>query len=542
MISYFTRIHKRQVAYLGRGRTMHFGPETLWNLNEAQLFERAVKQAEGLVSQNGAFVVQTGANTGRAVQDKFIVLDDVTRDAVWWDRNAKMSRAHFDALYADVEAYTKGKCLFVQDLYACADPVYRLKTRVVTQYAWHSLFIRHLLIVPPKGSSLGVDCEAEFTVLTFPEFEANPARHGARTGTMIACDFTRRIVIIVGTAYAGEIKKSVFTMLNFLLPERGVMPMHCSVNVGREKDSAIFFGLSGTGKTTLSADSARILIGDDEHGWSPSGLFNFEGGCYAKAIRLSAELEPEIYAATQRFGVVLENVVIDEETRQLDFNSDRFTENTRAAYPIHFIPNACMVGMAPHPRNIILLTADAFGVMPPVARLNDNQAIYHFLSGYTARVSGTEKGLKEPEATFSACFGAPFMARHPFAYGQLLRQFIREHRVTCWLLNTGWTGGPYGTGKRISLKDTRHILAAILDGSLQGVPMERDDIFGFEVPTKVSGLESENILFPRKTWGDPAAYDETKKKVAQLFRENFDKLALTMEVDIINSGPICAHV
>jgi len=496
----------------------HCAPAALSNLTAAALFEHAVARGEGRVAKDGPLVVETGEHTGRSAQDKFIVRYPEIEADIWWDANKAIAPAQFDRLYEDMLAYAAGRDLFMQDLAGGADQQYAIKVRVFTEYAWHGLFIQHLLVRPPmdqRGQT------PDFTIVDLPGFEADPAVHGCRTKTVIAVDFVRRIVLIGGTSYAGEMKKSVFTILNYLLPPQGVMPMHCSVNVGAEDDSAIFFGLSGTGKTTLSADPNRTLIGDDEHGWCPNGLFNFEGGCYAKMIRLSETAEPEIYATTKRFGTVLENVVMDPETRVLDLDDASLAENSRGAYPIHYIPNASLEGRSGHPKNIIMLTCDAFGVMPPIAKLTPAQAMYMFLSGYTAKVAGTEKGLgNEPQATFSTCFGAPFMPRHPSVYGKLLGELIDRHGVNCWLVNTGWTGGPFGVGSRMPIKETRALLGAALDGSLAAAPMTKDPIFGFDVPAEVPGVDA-SILIPRNTWGDQAAYDAQAQKLAGMFVENF---------------------
>ena len=491
------------------------------NLNEAALYEIAVGRGEGEVARGGPLVVKTGKHTGRSAQDKFIVRHPASEDNIWWDNAKEMSPAHFDALKADMIAYAEGKELFVQDLFGGADSRHRLSVRVVTELAWHSLFIRHLLRRPTAEELAGF--VPGFSIVNLPGFKADPAKHGSISETVIACDFDRKTILIAGTSYAGETKKSVFSILNYLLPEKGIMPMHCSVNVGKGDDSAIFFGLSGTGKTTLSADPHRELIGDDEHGWSPDGLFNFEGGCYAKMIRLSATAEPEIYATTQKFATVLENVVMDPETRELDLNDATLAENSRGAYPINYIPNASATGVAGQPKNIIMLTADAFGVMPPIARLTPEQAMYHFLSGYTAKVAGTEKGLgNEPQATFSTCFGAPFMPRHPSVYGDLLGKLIAEHQVTCWLVNTGWTGGPFGTGERMPIRVTRALLNAALDGSLNASEFRTDKTFGFEVPLEAKEVITK-ILTPRDTWADGDAYDAQAAKLANMFVENFAK-------------------
>ena len=489
---------------------------------------------EGQITAHGAFAVETGAHTGRSANDKFIVRDALTEDTVWWDNNRAMTKEAFDALLADMLEHAAGRELFVQDLYGGADPRARISTRVITVKAWHALFIRNLLI-RPEPSELK-EFSAELTILNLPDFEADTTRHGSRSKTMIACDLSRKIVLIAGTLYAGEMKKSVFSLLNFTLPGKGIMPMHCSANHDEAGNSAVFFGLSGTGKTTLSADPDRILIGDDEHGWSQDGIFNFEGGCYAKTIRLSRESEPEIYDAAQSFGTVLENVVLDER-REPDFDDGSLTENARCAYPIHFIPNASETGAAPHPKNIIMLTADAFGVLPPIAKLTPDQAMYHFLSGYTAKVAGTEKGVSEPEATFSTCFGAPFMPRHPSEYGNMLRRLIDEHHVDCWLVNTGWTGGAYGTGSRMPIQATRTLLSAALDGSLKTGEFRKDMHFGFQVPTSVPNMDN-SVLDPRETWADKSAYDRQAAKLVAMFTRNFAKFENHVDHSVIEAAPL----
>jgi phosphoenolpyruvate carboxykinase (ATP) len=504
-----------------------------WNLTEEQLYEAAFARKEAKKASSGALVATTGIHTGRSARDKFIVVDDLTRNAVWWDNNAQMSKDAFARLFNDMLTHADGKELFAEDLYGGANPAYRLNVRVYTEKAWHALFIRHLLIRPEQADLKSF--VPQMTIINLPSFKADPEKYGCRSETVIACDFTRQIVLIGGTAYAGEMKKSVFTMLNFILPPAGVMPMHCSANVGDKNDTALFFGLSGTGKTTLSADASRTLIGDDEHGWGEDGVFNFEGGCYAKAIRLNPVQEPEIYGAVNRAPAVLENVVLDEKGVP-DFNDASLTENTRGAYPIHFIPNASDTGRAPHPKNIIMLTADAFGVMPPIARLNAAQAMYHFLSGYTAKVAGTERGVTEPAATFSTCFGAPFMPRHPAIYGELLRKLIALHKVDCWLVNTGWTGGAYGTGHRMPLKTTRTILHAVLDGSLAKAEFRTDPIFGFHVPVSVEGVDTK-LLVPRDTWPDAGAYDAQAGKLARMFQENFQRFENDVAKDILDAAP-----
>jgi phosphoenolpyruvate carboxykinase (ATP) len=504
-----------------------------YNLSEAELYEQALGRKEAKIAAGGALVALTGQHTGRSAKDKFIVRDTNTENTIWWDNNKPMDREAFERLYEDFIEHTKGRVLFVQDLIGGADKTHALPTRIITEFAWHSLFIRNLLIRPDQSELQ--DFVAKFTIIDLPSFKADPVRHGCRSETVIAVDLTRMVVLIGGTSYAGEMKKSVFTALNYILPSKEVMPMHCSANSGKDGDTAVFFGLSGTGKTTLSADPTRTLIGDDEHGWGPKGIFNFEGGCYAKTIRLSSEAEPEIFATTQRFGTVLENVVLDEN-RVPDFNDGSLTENTRCAYPLHFIPNASDTGRAGHPKNIIMLTADAFGIMPPVAKLTSAQAMYHFLSGYTAKVAGTEKGVSEPEATFSTCFGAPFMPRHPSEYGNLLRDLIADHQVDCWLVNTGWTGGAYGVGKRMPIKATRALLAAALDGSLKTANFRTDTSFGFQVPVDVPGVDS-GILDPRSTWADKQAYDAQAHKLVNMFVENFAKFEQHVDATVMGAAP-----
>ncbi|KQT43089.1 phosphoenolpyruvate carboxykinase [ATP] [Aureimonas sp. Leaf454] len=507
-----------------------------WNLGEPDLVETAIRRGEARLTAHGALVATTGQHTGRSPKDKYVVRDASTEGAVWWDNNNALTPEAFERLYDDFKAHAEGRDLFVQDLVGGADPANALATRVVTEYAWHSLFIRNLLIRPAPEAVERFD--PELTIIDLPSFRADPARHGCRSETIIAVDFARRIVLIGGTAYAGEMKKSVFTVLNYLLPQKGVMPMHCSANVGADGGSAVFFGLSGTGKTTLSADPRRTLIGDDEHGWGADGIFNFEGGCYAKTIKLSAEAEPEIFATTRKFATVLENVVLDEN-RVPDFDDKSLTENTRAAYPLHYIPNASETGLGPHPKNIIMLTADAFGVLPPIARLTPAEAMYHFLSGYTAKVAGTERGVTEPEATFSTCFGAPFMPRHPSEYGNLLRDLIARHDVDCWLVSTGWTGGAYGTGNRMPIKATRALLAAALDGSLKDAEFRTDENFGFDVPVAVAGVDGA-ILDPRSTWADKAAYDAQAAKLVDMFRRNFEKFEAHVDSEVMQAAPSVA--
>jgi phosphoenolpyruvate carboxykinase (ATP) len=507
-----------------------------WNLGVPPLVEEAVRRGEGLLAKDGPLVVKTGRHTGRAAKDKFFVRDAETEDTIWWgNTNKGITPAQFATLKADFLAHLGAKdTLFVQDLYGGSQPEHRVQVRVVTEYAWHSLFIRTLLVRPNEDAL--DDFVPEYTIINLPSFRADPARHGSRSETVIAVNLTEKLILIGGTEYAGEMKKSVFGILNYKLPVAGIMPMHCSANIGPKGDTAIFFGLSGTGKTTLSADASRTLIGDDEHGWSDTAVFNFEGGCYAKMIRLSAEAEPEIYATSKRFGTVLENVVIDPKTREVDFDDASLAENSRGSYPIDFIPNASADNMGPVPRNLIMLTADAYGVLPPIAKLTPDQAMYHFLSGYTARVAGTEMGVTEPEATFSTCFGAPFMPRHPSVYGNLLKKRIAEGKVDCWLVNTGWTGGQYGTGSRMPIKATRALLNAALDGSLNNAEFRTDPNFGFQVPVSVPGVDSK-ILEPRQTWADKDAHDATARKLVNQFIANFEQFVDHVDAGVREAAP-----
>jgi phosphoenolpyruvate carboxykinase (ATP) len=505
-----------------------------WNHTEPVLYEHAIRNGEANVVVDGALCAETGVHTGRSPKDKHTVVDALTENTVWWGGNRKLSQENFQRLYEDFIAHAKGKTLYAQDLYGGADQKYRIKTRVYTEYAWHSLFIRQLLIRPTEPEL--DDFVPELTIIDLPSFKADPARHGTRTDTIIAIDFTRKIILIGNSSYAGEMKKSVFTTLNFYLPAKGVMPMHCSANVGKDGDVALFFGLSGTGKTTLSADPNRTLIGDDEHGWSEDGVFNFEGGCYAKCIKLSEEAEPEIYAATNRFGAVLENVVFDPVSRIPDYDDDSKTENTRSAYPLEFMPKASKTGRAGHPKNIIFLAADAFGVMPPIAKLTPAQAMYHFLSGYTAKVAGTEKGLVGVEPEFSTCFGAPFLPRPPAEYGNLLRDYISKHKVDCWLVNSGWTGGKYGVGRRMPIKATRALVTGALDGSLKNASYRTDPYFGFSVPTSVPGIEP-HLLYPMKTWKDKAEFDQTARSLVRMFQENFTKYEKDVDAEVRAAAP-----
>ncbi len=509
-----------------------------WNLGTEALYEEAIRRGEGTLAKGGAFLTTTGKHTGRSANDKFIVKNKTSEDTIGWGKvNKAISQDHFDGIHAKLLKHFEGQDVFVQDLWGGSDKNYRLAVRVITETAWHSLFARTMLIeATPKERQT---FKPEFTILHAPSFKADPKVDGTNSETVVTIDFEKRLVLIGGTAYAGEIKKSVFSILNYLSPEAGVMPMHCSANIGPDGDVAIFFGLSGTGKTTLSTDSSRTLIGDDEHGWSDTSVFNFEGGCYAKLIRLSEEAEPEIFATTQRYGTILENVVMDPETRELDLDDATLAENTRGAYPIDFIPNTSAENRGGLPKNIIMLTADAFGVLPPIAKMTPEQAMYHFLSGYTAKVAGTEIGIKEPQATFSTCFGAPFMPRHPSVYGNLLRKKIAEGEVNCWLVNTGWTGGEYGVGSRMPIKVTRALLHAALDGSLLNAPMRTDENFGLEVPTEVPGVPAE-ILNPRRTWADQDAYDKKAKMLVALFIENFVEFEEYVDAEVRAAAPKAA--
>ena len=504
------------------------------NLGPPALVEQALRRGEGVLTDHGAFAAVTTPHTGRSPRDKFVVYEPSSSDGIWWEKNARMAPAAFDRLHDDVRAYLDGQELFVQDLYGGADVSYRLPVRFITPNAWHALFVRNMFI-RPQPTELA-QFRPGFTVLHAPEMQADPARHGTRSGTFIVLNFSKRLILIGGTRYAGEMKKSIFSALNYLLPQQGVMPMHCSANVGAGGDTAVFFGLSGTGKTTLSADPTRSLIGDDEHGWSDHGVFNFEGGCYAKAIRLRADTEPEIFAATQTFGTVLENVVLDPVTRAVDFDADTLTENTRACYPIHYIPNHLAGGMGGIPGNVVFLTADAFGVMPPIARLTSEQAMYHFLSGYTAKVAGTERGVTEPTATFSACFGAPFLPLHPGVYARMLGERIAQHGARVWLVNTGWTGGAYGAGSRMKLSYTRAIVRAALSGALDGGAFSTEPVFGLAIPRAVPDVPAA-ILQPRATWQDPAAYDAQARKLTAMFRDNFELYRAGVPEAVAKAGP-----
>jgi phosphoenolpyruvate carboxykinase (ATP) len=506
-----------------KGALAEARPGRVWrNLQPSRLIMEAVRRGEVQLGAGGAVVATTGRFTGRSPKDKFFVAWPELEGIDWGSTNQPLEPARFEGLRARAVRHVEGRELFVQDLFAGADPAHRLKVRVVTEQAWHNLFARNMFIRPPAAALEGF--EPDWVVLQLPSFEAVPETDGTHSSTVIAVDFRERLVLIAGTAYAGEIKKSIFTVLNYLLPAAGVMPMHCSANVNAAGHVAVFFGLSGTGKTTLSADATRTLVGDDEHGWGFDGVFNFEGGCYAKVIRLDPEAEPEIFAASTRFGAVLENVVLDPSSGEPRFEDDSLTENTRSCYPLDFIPNASRTGRAGHPTNIVMLTADAFGVLPPISLLSPEQAMYHFLSGYTARLAGTERGVSEPQATFSTCFGAPFMPRHPSVYAGMLGELMHKHRARCWLINTGWTGGAYGTGRRMPIRATRALLHAALDGSLEKAPMGQDPVFGLAVPQACPEVDPA-LLNPRSTWADKAAYDSMAREVAGRFEQNFRKFA-----------------
>ncbi|WP_082511850.1 phosphoenolpyruvate carboxykinase (ATP) [Devosia sp. Leaf420] len=487
------------------------------------------------LTAHGAVSVETGAFTGRSPKDKFIVRDVATENTVWWDNAGALTPAQFDLLLNDIKAHLAGQALHRQDLIAGADPRHQYGVTVLTPSAWHALFIRNLLIRPGEGIDVAPDA-MPVTIIHAPHFTADPARHGTRTETVIALDMARNIVLVAGTLYAGEIKKSVFSLFNFHAPANDVLPMHCSANLGPDGEAALFFGLSGTGKTTLSNDPNRPLIGDDEHGWSADGVFNLEGGCYAKTVKLSAEAEPEIFAATRSFGTVLENVILDD-AHVPEFDDVSLTENTRAAYPLHVLPSIAKGSVGGTPKTVVFLTADAFGVLPPLAKLTQDQAVYHFLSGYTAKVAGTERGVTEPQATFSACFGAPFMPLHPTVYGEMLAERLEQSGAQVWLLNTGWTGGAYGVGKRIDIASTRRLLTAALDGTLDNAPTRTDPLFGFDVPLSVEGV-APRLLDPRQCWADTDAYDLQATKLVDLFRKNFEKFGPSADAD---AGPQLAQ-
>ncbi len=505
-----------------------------WNLSVAALYEAAIQRQEGVLAADGPLSCRTGQHTGRSPNDKFTVRESLTGGHIDWGKvNRPMDEAQFEALRHDLLGSLTGKELFVLDVYAGADPAYRLPVRIVTEYAWHSLFCRHMFIDDPQAAA---DAAPEFTIVDTPSFKADPKRHGTNSEVVIAVNFAKKLVLISGSSYAGEMKKSVFSILNYLLPTQNVLSMHCSANVGAAGDSALFFGLSGTGKTTLSSDPDRRLIGDDEHGWSDRGIFNFEGGCYAKTIRLSAEAEPQIYSTTRRFGTLLENVVVDPDSRALNLDDARFTENTRAAYPISFIDNAVPSGQAGHPKNIVMLTADAFGVLPPISRLTPEGAMYHFLSGYTAKVAGTEKGVTEPKATFSTCFAAPFLPLAPSRYARMLGDRIARHGARVWLVNTGWTGGPYGVGRRMKIAYTRAMIRAALAGALDHVAYAKDPVFNLDIPANCPDVPAE-VLRPRNTWTSGADYDAQAAKLARMFVDNFKTFEQGVTAEVLAAGP-----
>lgn len=516
-------------------RTQVAAKKTHWNLTPPLLYEHVIQHHEAMMAEFGPLVIYTGKCTGRSPKDKFFVHESSSQDHIWWGKeNKSFPIDKFEKLKVRVLEYYQQKELYVQDCYGGADSDYRYPVRIVTDTAWGSLFSYNMFI---HAESLSPQSFLpEVTVLVASGFETEPEIDGTRSDVVVAINLGQKLAIIAGTRYAGEIKKTIFTVLNYLFPLQGIFPMHCSANIGKGGDTALFFGLSGTGKTTLSADPKRRLIGDDEHGWSDHGVFNFEGGCYAKVIRLSEKDEPEIYSMTRRFGTILENVVIDPSTRKIDLNDDTITENTRASYMLRELEHHEPSGMGDHPKNIIFLTADAFGVLPPIAKLTPDQAMYHFLSGYTAKVAGTEKGIKEPQATFSNCFGGPFMVHHPSVYAKLLGEKIEKHQVDCWLVNTGWTGGPYGVGERMKISYTRKMVNELLGGSLKNVSYEIDPVFGLHIPKKCPGIP-DDVLNPRKTWKDPEAYDQQAKKLASMFRENFKQFADGVPLNVLSAGP-----
>lgn len=521
------------LKYLGIIQTSH----VYHNLSTPALYEEAIRRREGWLAHLGPLVVRTGHYTGRSANDKFIVKEPGSEAKVWWGRhNQPIAPANFAQLKIRLQAYLQGRDIFVQDCYSGADPDYRIKVRVITETAWHNLFARTMFIREFDPERIG-HFEPDFTVLHCPNFNAMPEVDGTRSEAFVILNLAEKLVIIGGTCYAGEIKKSIFSVMNYLLPQRGVMSMHCSANQGADGQTAIFFGLSGTGKTTLSSDKDRAMIGDDEHGWSERGIFNLEGGCYAKVVRLNPEAEPEIYETTRRFGTILENVAFDPETRRVNLDDSTLTENTRAAYPVTHMPNIVRQGAGGHPNHIVMLTCDAFGVMPPIARLTPEQAMYHFISGYTAKVAGTERGVKEPTATFSACFGAPFMILRPAAYAELLGRQMQQHQAACWMVNTGWSGGPYGAGQRLKIAYSRAVVRAALNGALNNVAFTRDPFFGFGVPADCPGVPRE-VLQPRNTWADQQAYDAKARELAELFTRNFAAYAGDVPREISAAGPV----
>jgi phosphoenolpyruvate carboxykinase (ATP) len=508
-----------------------------WNLTNPWLYEQVVRRREGLISHLGPLVVRTGSYTGRSPNDKFIVKEKQNEDKIWWGKvNRPFDEKHFNSIWARMQAYLQGGDVFVQDCYIGTDKKYQIPVRVITEYAWHSLFVRNLFVRITDDKELS-EHKPEFTIIDLPKFHGVPELDKTNSEAFILVNFEKKLVLIGGTSYGGEIKKSAFTLMNFMMPEKKVLPMHCSANINKSGETVIYFGLSGTGKTTLSADPDRALIGDDEHGWSENGVFNFEGGCYAKVIRLSEEAEPAIYATTRKFGTILENVAIDSYHRKPDLNDDTFTENTRAAYPITNLDNIKADGQGGHPTDIVFLTADAFGVLPPLSKLTPQQAMYHFLLGYTAKVAGTERGVNEPKATFSTCFGAPFMPQHPSVYAKLLGEKIKKHNVRCWLVNTGWTGGPYGVGKRMSIQHTRALLNAALDGTLAEVEFKADTVFGLQIPVECPDVPTD-VLIPKNTWKDKKAYDKKAKELAESFKTNFKVYEDFVSEEVKKAGPL----
>lgn len=518
------------LSYLGLS-----GNNTLWNLTPPELYEHAIQNGEGILTDDMALRVLTGKYTGRSPKDKFTVAESTSKDDIDWnDINQPVSEEVFDSLHKKMAGYLEDKPLYVKDVYAGADPKHRLNVRVVSTEAYHAHFTHNMFILPDKEELKSH--KPEFTVLAAPHFHADPEIDGTRTNTFIFCNFKKSLILIGGTLYSGEVKKGIFSVMNYLLPKKGIMAMHCSANMDQDGKTAIYFGLSGTGKTTLSADSSKILIGDDEHGWSEDGIFNFEGGSYAKTINLSEKKEPEIFKTTQLPGTILENVVLDID-RKPDFDDDSFTQNTRCAYPIHYIDNASDTGIGNHPKNVIFLTADAFGILPPISKLTPEQAMYHFISGYTAKVAGTERGVTEPQATFSACFGSPFMPLHPTVYAELLAKKIKTHNSNVWLVNTGWTGGPFGVGSRMNLPHTRKMLSEAIEGNLDDAEYYTEPVFGLNIPKHVDGVP-DSVLIPRETWEDPDAYDQKAKKLADMFKENFKKFEDEASEALIEAGPL----
>ena len=521
---------KHNLDYLGLKNT----ELAMWNLNPSELYEQAIKNGEAQLTDKMALLVKTGQYTGRSPEDRFLVEEPGTKNDIDWNKiNKPVSEEVFDNLHKKLAKYLDGQKMYVKDLYAGADPKYRLNVRVVSEAAYHGLFA-HNMFINPSDDELK-NHKPGFTVLAAPSFKANPEIDGTRTSTFIFCNFAKKLILIGGTLYSGEVKKGIFAVMNYLLPKQNVMAMHCSANMDSDGDTAVFFGLSGTGKTTLSADSHKTLIGDDEHGWSEDGIFNFEGGCYAKTIDLTPESEPEIYQTTQMPGTILENVVLNKD-REPDFSDSSLTQNTRCAYPISYIPNASEIGIGGHPKNVIFLTADAFGVLPPISKLTPEQAMYHFISGYTAKVAGTERGVTEPQATFSACFGSPFMPLHPTVYAELLAEKIKKHNSHVWLVNTGWTGGMYGDGSRMKLKHTRKMLDEAISGNLNDAEYIKEPFFGLHIPKNIHGVPSE-VLVPRDTWQDKNAYDKKAGELANMFKKNFEQFTDQASNEILNAGP-----